>query len=131
MIRWVNHWKALLRAVRKYDGLRARRIDELRLDPAGAERAELPPGFDAALERAMAAVERYHRPLVREGHRAVMVYLAQRSDAARFRLAHDIDPAYMDAWKAARDAGVESIALACHMGDDEIVADRLIDLDVT
>lgn len=69
--------------------------------------------------------------MVREGHRAVMVYLAQRSDAARFRLAHDIDPAYMDAWKAARDAGVESIALACQMGDDEIVADRLIDLDVT
>jgi len=69
--------------------------------------------------------------MVREGHRAVMVYLAQRSDAARFRLAHDIDPAYMDAWRAARDAGVESIALACQMGDDEIVADRLIDLDVT
>jgi sugar fermentation stimulation protein A len=69
--------------------------------------------------------------MVREGHRAVMVYLAQRSDAARFRLAPDIDPAYMDAWKAARDAGVESIALACQMGDDEIVADRLIDLDVT
>lgn len=69
--------------------------------------------------------------MVREGHRAVMVYLAQRSDAARFRLAHDIDPAYMGAWKAARDAGVESIALACQMGDDEIVADRLIDLDVT
>jgi sugar fermentation stimulation protein A len=69
--------------------------------------------------------------MVREGHRAVMVYLTQRSDAARFRLAHDIDPAYMDAWKAARDAGVESIALACQMGDDEIVADRLIDLDVT
>jgi len=69
--------------------------------------------------------------MVREGHRAVMVYLAQRSDAARFRLAHDIDPAYMDAWKTARDAGVESIALACQMGDNEIVADRLIDLDVT
>ncbi len=69
--------------------------------------------------------------MVREGHRAVMVYLAQRSDAARFRLAHDIDPAYMVAWKAARDAGVESIALACHMGEDEIVAGRLIDLDVT
>jgi sugar fermentation stimulation protein A len=69
--------------------------------------------------------------MVREGHRAVMVYLAQRSDAAQFRFAHDIDPAYMDAWRAARDAGVESIALACHMGDDEIVADRLIDLDVT
>jgi sugar fermentation stimulation protein A len=69
--------------------------------------------------------------MVREGHRAVMVYLAQRSDAARFRLAHDIDPAYMDAWRAARDAGVESIALACQMGDNEIVADRLIDLDVT
>lgn len=67
--------------------------------------------------------------MVRDGHRAVMVYLAQRSDAQGFRLAPDIDPAYLDAWRAATEAGVESLALACHMGDDEIIADRLIDLD--
>ena len=39
--------------------------------------------------------------MVREGHRAVMVYLAQRSDAETFRLAGDIDPAYLDAWRSA------------------------------
>jgi sugar fermentation stimulation protein A len=67
--------------------------------------------------------------MVREGHRAVMVYLAQRSDAETFRLAGDIDPAYLDAWKSATDAGVESIALACHLDDEEIIVDRVIDLD--
>lgn len=61
--------RALLRSVRKFDGLKARRVDDLRLDPSGAERAELPPGFDSALERAIAAVERYHEPMVRSGHR--------------------------------------------------------------
>jgi sugar fermentation stimulation protein A len=45
-------------------------------------------------------------------------------------LARDIDPAYVDAWRAATQAGVESIALACQMGDDEIFVDRTIDLDV-
>lgn len=68
--------------------------------------------------------------MVRDGHRAVMVYLAQRSDAQGFRLAHDIDPTYVDAWRAATQAGVESIVLACQMGDDEIFVDRTIDLDV-
>lgn len=68
--------------------------------------------------------------MVRDGHRAVMVYLAQRSDAQGFRLAPDIDPAYLEAWRAATQAGVESIALACHMGDHEIFVDRTIDLDV-
>ena len=67
--------------------------------------------------------------MVREGHRAVMVYLAQRSDAGSFRLAHDIDAGYRDAWHAATGAGVESIAVACHLSDDEIVVDRIIDLD--
>ncbi len=46
-----------------------------------------------------------------EGHRAVMLYLVQRSDAAEVSLAEDVDPAYVRAFTAARDAGVEAIAL--------------------
>ena len=45
------------------------------------------------------------------GGRAVMLYVVQRSDCARFRLAGDLDPAYARAFDAARAAGVEAI---CH-----------------
>jgi sugar fermentation stimulation protein A len=48
--------------------------------------------------------------MVARGHRAVMLYLVQRTDCARFRLAADLDPAYAAAFGRARDAGVEAIA---------------------
>lgn len=64
--------------------------------------------------------------MVREGHRAVMVYLIQRSDARTFALARDIDPAYGAAFDAAAAAGVEAIALRCRMGTDAIVVDGTV-----
>ncbi|HEX6000810.1 MAG TPA: DNA/RNA nuclease SfsA [Hyphomicrobiaceae bacterium] len=62
--------------------------------------------------------------MVRQGHRAIMVYLIQRGAARRFSLARDIDPTYGAAFDAARAAGVEAIALRCRIGTDEIVVDR-------
>ena len=47
--------------------------------------------------------------MVALGHRAVMLYLVQRTDCARFRLARDLDPAYARAFAMAREAGVEAI----------------------
>jgi sugar fermentation stimulation protein A len=58
--------------------------------------------------------------MVAAGHRAVMVYLVQRSDCTAFRLAADIDPTYAAAFAKARAAGVEALAYACRISQDEI-----------
>jgi len=47
--------------------------------------------------------------MVQQGHRAVMLYLVQRTDCARLDLARDIDPAYGAAFDAARAHGVETL----------------------
>jgi sugar fermentation stimulation protein A len=62
--------------------------------------------------------------MVRQGHRAVMVYLIQRNEAKRLAFARDIDPQYAAAFDAARAAGVEAIALRCRVGTDAIAVDR-------
>jgi sugar fermentation stimulation protein A len=64
--------------------------------------------------------------MVKEGHRAVMVFLVQRGDAQSLSLARDVDPTYGEAFDKARAAGVEVIALACRLTPQEIVADRVI-----
>lgn len=63
--------RALLRAVRKFDGFRASSVDELRLpvEPVKAASKQLPTGFVEGLERAIAAVERYHENQVHAGFR--------------------------------------------------------------
>ncbi len=50
--------------------------------------------------------------MVRAGHRAVMLYLVQRTDCARFRLAADLDPAYARGFRAALATGVEALCRA-------------------
>ncbi|HEY7665961.1 MAG TPA: DNA/RNA nuclease SfsA [Xanthobacteraceae bacterium] len=47
------------------------------------------------------------------GARAVMLFLIQIPSARRFTLARDIDPAYGQAFDAARRAGVEALAYRC------------------
>lgn len=49
--------------------------------------------------------------MVAQGHRAVMLYLVQRTDCARFDLARDLDPGYGAAFDRARLAGVEAISM--------------------
>jgi len=48
--------------------------------------------------------------MVREGHRAVMLYVIQRGDGTSFRPAHEIDPAYAAAVTDAMAVGVEILA---------------------
>lgn len=67
--------------------------------------------------------------MVDEGHRAVMVYLVQYPSSGRFRLSRDIDPAYGEAFDAARKRGVEALAYLCDISQDEIKPVRAIPIE--
>lgn len=58
--------------------------------------------------------------MVQQGHRAVMIYVIQRTDATAFKLAHDIDPKYAEAFEKATKSGVEAIAYTCNITPTEI-----------
>lgn len=64
--------------------------------------------------------------MVREGHRAVMVYLVQRADAKSLSLARDVDAGYGKAYDAALAAGVEAIAVRCDVSPIAITVDKTI-----
>ncbi len=89
----------------------------LKRDPAGNRgAAEFP---DSVTKRgAKHLVEM--SDMVAAGSRAIMVYVVQREDCDRFTLADDIDPAYAEAFAAARSAGVEAICYTCKISLDGI-----------
>jgi sugar fermentation stimulation protein A len=60
--------------------------------------------------------------MVRTGHRAVMLYLVQRTDCTRFDLARDIDPVYATTYNTARKLGVEVLCF------DTIISPGGVDL---
>lgn len=62
------------------------------------------------------------------GGRAVMLYLVQRSDCARFRLAADLDPAYAAAFARARAAGVEAMVWDCRISPEGVALGRPLPL---
>jgi sugar fermentation stimulation protein A len=82
--------------------------------------AEFPDSVTARGAKHLAELSR----MVRQGHRAVMVFLIQRGEARRLALARDIDPDYGAAFDAAIAVGVEAFALRCRMSTAEIVVDR-------
>lgn len=67
--------------------------------------AEFPDSVTARGARHLAELA----AMVEQGHRAVMLYLVQRSDCDRFDLATDIDPVYAQAFAESREAGVECL----------------------
>ncbi|MBB4121698.1 DNA/RNA nuclease SfsA [Martelella radicis] len=67
--------------------------------------------------------------MVKAGRRAAMVYVIQRNDCDRLRIAGDLDPAYHKAFKAARVAGVEAYAIKCEVACDSITPDATVPLE--
>ena len=68
--------------------------------------------------------------MVAQGHRAVMLYLVQRTDCTTFTLAGDIDPAYHSAYLAARDAGVETLCISTKISPQEIVISTPLEIRI-
>ena len=126
---------ATLERERKYG--KNSRIDILLTDPAKgtayveiknvhmSRRAGLAEFPDSVTERGVKHLAELS-DMVRAGHRAVMVYLVQRSDVASLSLARDVDANYGAAFDLALDAGVEMLALRCAMSTTAIEVDVLI-----
>ena len=68
--------------------------------------------------------------MVEAGHRAIMVYLIQRSDCERFSLCDDLDPNYCAAFERARAIGVEAFAVRCQIRPDSITPECVIPFDM-
>ena len=65
---------------------------------------------DAVTERGRKHLELLQHA-VRQGHRAVLVFAANRPEGKYFRAASDIDPAYAETLKRVRQAGVEIVVV--------------------
>ncbi|NHQ74846.1 DNA/RNA nuclease SfsA [Roseovarius gahaiensis] len=88
------------------------------------ELAEFPDSVTARGAKHLAELAQ----MARAGHRAVMLYLIQRTDAQTFALAADIDPAYATAFASARDAGVEALAFDTVISPEGVTLGRAVPL---
>ncbi|MEP6343572.1 MAG: DNA/RNA nuclease SfsA [Maricaulaceae bacterium] len=64
------------------------------------------------------------------GHRAVMLYLVNRTDCTHFTLAADIDPDYAAAFDAAKAAGVEAYAYRVDITPSGIILTTELPIDI-
>ena len=118
-------------------GLENSRAD-FRLDypqgPAFVEVKSVTLGFDgtavAAFPDAVTARGSKHlrelAALAREGVRAVQLYCVNLSGIEAVRSADEIDPAYAQALRVARDAGVEVLAYGVQISPEQIVLNRAL-----
>lgn len=66
--------------------------------------------------------------MVENGARAVMLYIVQRGDCARFSPAADLDPAYAAALSDAVKAGVETLCYDCDITNEEVVLRKALEI---
>jgi sugar fermentation stimulation protein A len=88
--------------------------------------AEFPDSVTARGAKHLAELTR----MVEDGHRAVMLYLVQRTDCTRFTLAHDIDPAYAGAYSMAVRTGVETLCIGTHITPQAITIGQPLAVDM-
>jgi sugar fermentation stimulation protein A len=98
----------------------------MKRDPAEGAPAEFP---DAVTARGAKHLDELV-DMVASGHRAVMVYLVQRGDCGSFRIAGDIDPAYLEALQRALSLGVEAVCVACTVTPERIAVAGPLPLDL-
>jgi sugar fermentation stimulation protein A len=78
--------------------------------------AEFPDSVTARGAKHMAELA----TVARAGHRAVLLYLVQRTDCTHVDIAADIDPAYAAAHADATKAGVETLCIGTYISPDGI-----------
>ncbi|MDD9911865.1 MAG: DNA/RNA nuclease SfsA [Alphaproteobacteria bacterium] len=66
--------------------------------------------------------------MVKQGHRAVMVFLTQRMDCTTFTPADNIDPAYGETLRHVLNAGVEAICYDCTINEKEITTRNKLEI---
>jgi len=84
--------------------------------------AEFPDSVTARGKKHLNELSAY----VEKGHRCVMFYLIQRTDAETFSLARDIDPEYARSFDKAIKTGVEAYAYCCTISPTGIDIDAPI-----
>ena len=70
------------------------------------------------------------RDKARTGDRAALVFCSQRPDARTIGPADDIDPEYGELLRAVVHAGVEIYGVGCRVTPQEIVADRVLPIEL-
>ncbi len=65
--------------------------------------------------------------MVEEGHRAIMLYIIQRTDKANFRIASEIDKKYYETFLEARKKGVEVLVYQSSINHDEIKISKKVE----
>ena len=68
--------------------------------------------------------------MLRQGHRAVMLYIIQRIDCKAFRPAYEIDPKYFEKFKKALTQGVEAYAYKVNVTPEKISFIEPVEIDI-
>ena len=64
--------------------------------------------------------------MVKDGNRAIMLFVIQREDCDKMSICADLDPVYAKEFELARKKGVEAFAIGCKIDIEKIVACRSI-----
>lgn len=86
---------------------------------------EFPDGVTARGAKHLAELS----DMVKQGSRAVMIYLVNRTDCKKFRIAKDIDNYYYNEFLKAIDNGVEMLAYNVNINKNEIYTNNIVEID--